>query len=84
MSTILDPAAGRAVLQQNRAGRGERFLRGLRTPGGGVFVLLLVLLVAIIIQNPSFGEPESLIRFIRPHRPDCDCGDRAVLRDRLR
>ncbi|MET1155686.1 ABC transporter permease [Arthrobacter sp.] len=64
MSTILDPAAGRAVLQQNRASRGERFLRGLRTPGGGVFVLLFALLVAIVIQNPSFGEPESFIRFI--------------------
>ena len=36
-----------AVLQQNRSPWHERVLRGLRTPGGAVFVLLLVL--------PGFG-----------------------------
>jgi ribose transport system permease protein len=58
------PPDGAAVLQQNRAGAGERFLRALLTPGGGVFLLLVALLAAIIVVNPSFGEPESFIRFI--------------------
>lgn len=53
-----------AVLQQNRAPRHERVLRALRTPGGAVFVLLLLLLAAAIAVNPSFGEPGSLIRFV--------------------
>lgn len=53
-----------AVLQQNRSPWHERVLRGLRTPGGAVFVLLLVLLVAAVAVNPSFGEPGSLIRFV--------------------
>jgi ribose transport system permease protein len=52
------------LLRQNRSSRGARFLRALRTPGGAVFVLLLVLLVAVVAVNPSFGEPGSLIRFI--------------------
>ena len=64
MSQTLSPGARNAVLQQNRSSRGERVLRGLRTPGGAVFVLLAALLVAIIAVNPSFGEPDSLIRFI--------------------
>ncbi len=53
-----------AVLQQNRAPWHERALRALRTPGGAVFVLLVVLLLAAIAVNPSFGEPGSLIRFV--------------------
>ena len=38
--------------------------RALITPGGAVFVLVALLLVAVIASNPSFGEPGSLIRFI--------------------
>jgi ribose transport system permease protein len=53
-----------ATLQQNRAGRAERLLRAMRTPGGAVFILLIGLLAAIIVLNPSFGEPSSFIRFI--------------------
>jgi ribose transport system permease protein len=53
-----------AVLQQNRSSWHERVLRGLRTPGGAVFVLLVVLLAAAVAVNPSFGEPGSLIRFV--------------------
>jgi ribose transport system permease protein len=64
MSRTLTPSDRSAMLQQNRAGRGERFLRALRTPGGAVFVLLVALLAAIIAVNPSFGEPDSFIRFI--------------------
>lgn len=52
------------ALKQNRSSAAERFLRALRTPSGAVFVLLLVLLIAVIAANPSFGEPGSLIRFI--------------------
>ncbi len=38
--------------------------RALGTPGGAVFVLVAVLLLAVVAANPSFGEPGSLIRFI--------------------
>ena len=31
--------------------------RALATPGGAVFVLVVVLLVAIIWSNPNFGDP---------------------------
>lgn len=42
----------------------QRLARTLGTPGGAVFILVAVLLAAIVIQNPNFGEPGSLIRFI--------------------
>src|SRR5918998_4449162 len=42
----------------------RRVLRGAITPGGGVFLLAAVLLVAVVMSNPSFGEPPQLIRFI--------------------
>lgn len=42
----------------------QRALRAVTTPGGGVVVLALALLVAVIVANPSFGEPGSLMRFI--------------------
>lgn len=41
-----------------------RSLRALMTPGGAVFVLVAVLLVAVVASNPSFAEPPQLIRFI--------------------
>ncbi len=41
----------------------RRLFRAAITPGGAVFVLLAVLLVAVVASNPSFGEPGSLIRF---------------------
>ncbi|QFG70144.1 ABC transporter permease [Ornithinimicrobium pratense] len=41
-----------------------RFGRTLVTPGGAVFVLVVLLLAAVVSANPSFGEPGSLIRFI--------------------
>jgi len=63
MSTALN--SGRStVLRQNRASRSERLLRALRTPGGAVFILLIGLLAAIVVLNPSFGEPSSFIRFV--------------------
>jgi ribose transport system permease protein len=42
----------------------SRALRALGTPGGAVFVLVALLLVAVVAANPSFGEPGSLIRFV--------------------
>ena len=57
-------APQRAAIPAHESSTGLRILRGAATPGGGVFVLVAVLLGAIIVQNPSFGEPESLIRFI--------------------
>ena len=45
-----------------RSGMG-RLLGSLLTPGGGVFILVALLLLAIVVNNPSFGEPGSLIRF---------------------
>ena len=63
MSTALNSERS-AMLKQNRASRSERILRAARTPGGAVFILLIGLLVAIIVLNPSFGEPGSLIRFV--------------------
>jgi ribose transport system permease protein len=42
----------------------QRLLRGAITPGGAVFVLLVVLFIAVVLSNPSFGEPPQLIRFI--------------------
>ncbi len=42
---------------------GARLAAGAATPGGAVYVLVAVLLVSIIISNPNFGDPSSLIRF---------------------
>lgn len=59
------PSTGRQdQLARGRGSSAARTLRALRTPGGAVFLLVLVLLIAIIAVNPSFGEPGSLIRFI--------------------
>ena len=63
MSTALNSERS-AILKQNRASRSERLLRAVRTPGGAVFVLLIGLLAAIMVLNPSFGEPSSFIRFV--------------------
>lgn len=51
-------------LPEHRGGPGRRFLDGLATPGGGVLVLTALLLVAVVLANPNFGEPGSLIRFV--------------------
>lgn len=42
----------------------QRLARTLGTPGGAVFILVGLLLTAVIVANPNFGEPGSLIRFI--------------------
>ena len=33
-------------------------------PGGAVFLLRVVLLVAIMVANPNFADPGALIRFV--------------------
>jgi ribose transport system permease protein len=51
---------------------GERlagFARVLVSPRGAVFLLLIVLLVAITLLNPSFADPSQLIRFIQRVAP---------------
>ncbi len=51
-------------LLRRRGSVASRWGRLLLTPGGGVYVLVVVLLVGIIAANPSFGEPGSLVRFV--------------------
>ena len=58
------PAERRREIPAREVGGVRSLLRTAATPGGGVFVLVAVLLAAIVVQNPSFGEPESLIRFV--------------------
>ncbi|MCD5348285.1 ABC transporter permease [Agromyces sp. H3Y2-19a] len=43
--------------------------RTLVSPRGAVFLLLIVLLVAITVLNPSFAEPSQFIRFIQRVAP---------------
>ncbi|WP_350347811.1 ABC transporter permease [Agromyces sp. G08B096] len=53
-------------------GLGDRLARWGRTlvsPRGAVFLLLVILLVAIIVLNPSFAEPDQLIRFVQRVAP---------------
>lgn len=57
MSTATDP------LPAHDASLPQRVLRAAITPGGAVFVLVAVLLVADIIANPNFADPEVLTRF---------------------
>lgn len=64
MSNLTAPlTSGRPPLAGHQASLGRRILAGSATPGGAVFVLVAILVVAIIIANPNFGEPGQLIRF---------------------
>lgn len=58
------PGDAPALLAERQGSWAQRLARTLGTPGGAVFILVGLLLVAIVIQNPNFGEPGSLIRFI--------------------
>jgi ribose transport system permease protein len=53
-----------APIAEHRGSLAQRTLRAAGTPGGGVFVLVALLLVAVVVANPSFGEPGSLVRFV--------------------
>lgn len=44
-------------------------LRTLVSPRGAVFLLLVILLIAVIAQNPSFAEPGQFMRFIQRTAP---------------
>lgn len=43
---------------------GSRFVAGLATPSGAVFILLIVLLLGVIVANPNFADPNQLVRFL--------------------
>ena len=53
----------RPALPAHEGSLGSRIANGMATPGGAVFVLVGVLLVAIMISNPNFTDPGALIRF---------------------
>ena len=71
MSTTLSPHGSdvRRELPANEGTPLRRFLGALATPGGAVYVLALVLLVLIIASNPSFGEPDRLVRSLARSAP---------------
>jgi ribose transport system permease protein len=54
----------RAAVPAHSGGLGRRISVGLVTPGGAVFVLVALLLVAIMLTNPNFTDPGALIRFV--------------------
>jgi ribose transport system permease protein len=62
--TALRPGIKRDPLPEHHRGLAGRIAEASTTPGGAVFVLVAVLLVAIIVANPNFGDPEVLIRFL--------------------
>lgn len=45
------------------------FVRMLISPRGAVYLLLVILLIAITVLNPSFAEPNQLVRFIQRVSP---------------
>jgi len=51
------------VLPAYEGGAGRRALGAILSPGGAVYVLVLVLLVAIMVSNPNFADPNALVRF---------------------
>jgi ribose transport system permease protein len=69
MSATTTPSAPRRVLPENEGTAVQRFLAALATPGGAVYVLAVVLLVAIIATNPAFGEPDRLVRSLARSAP---------------
>ena len=57
-------AAVPRTIPEHQGTLAQRILRAAITPGGAVFVLVVVLLIAVIWSNPNFGEPPFLIRFV--------------------
>ncbi|MBL3685612.1 ABC transporter permease [Leucobacter zeae] len=45
------------------------FARALVSPRGAVYLLLLVLLIAVTVLNPSFAEPGQLVRYMQRVAP---------------
>lgn len=65
--TILDRTPGRDArppLAAHHRGTVGRLAATVSTPGGAIFVLAGLLLVATIIANPNFGDPGVIIRFL--------------------
>lgn len=63
-ATVAARREPRAPIAEHRGSPAQRALRAAGSPGGGVFVLAGLLLVAVVLANPNFGEPGSLIRFV--------------------
>jgi ribose transport system permease protein len=63
-TTVVDQRTRPGTIAEHRGTLAQRTLRAAGTPGGGVFVLVALLLAAVVVANPSFGEPGSLIRFV--------------------
>lgn len=66
---VVEESAERRPLRWHHDAPPQRLLVGLTTPGGAVVVLLAVLLVAVLVTNPTFGEPDRLIRFLARSAP---------------
>ncbi len=66
MSDLIRPlrAADRPPLPAHQGGLGARVATVAATPGGAVFVLVVVLVIAIAARNENFSDPGVLIRFI--------------------
>ena len=66
MSELTRPlrAVNRPPLPAHEGGLGARILAATATPGGAVFVLCIVLVIAIAARNENFSDPGVLIRFI--------------------
>lgn len=63
-------SAARTVTPKPRQTDGvEQFLRTLVSPRGAVYLLLIVLLIAVTVLNPSFAEPGQLVRYIQRVAP---------------
>ncbi len=54
----------RPALPASTGGLGARFVRNMLSPGGWVYLLALAALVLLVANNPNFGEPGFLIRFL--------------------
>jgi ribose transport system permease protein len=64
--TVLDETPGRAprpAIAAHQHRLAGRLLATVSTPGGAIFVLAALLLVATIMANPNFGDPGVVIRF---------------------
>jgi ribose transport system permease protein len=67
--TVIERDVTRPDLPAHHGSALRRFLGGLLTPGGAVFVLALGLLLAVIASNPAFGEPDRMVRFLARTAP---------------
>lgn len=64
-----EQATRRTPLPAHEGSPLRRLLGALATPGGAVYLLVLVLLVAVVASNPGFGEPDRLVRFLARSTP---------------